>query len=57
VIIPGIEVDEGRLAAICSKYGIAERQGDLSALSPLTKGPAFWVPTHWASPRSVDTSP
>jgi|HubBroStandDraft_4_1064222.scaffolds.fasta_scaffold272448_1 hypothetical protein len=49
VIIPGIEVDEGRLAAICSKYGIAERQGDLSALSPLTKGPAFWVPTHFTS--------
>jgi hypothetical protein len=24
VIIPGIEVDEERLAAICDKYGIAE---------------------------------
>jgi len=24
VIIPGIEVDEARLAAICDKYGIAE---------------------------------
>jgi predicted nucleotidyltransferase len=24
VTIPGIEVDEGRLAAICDKYGIAE---------------------------------
>jgi hypothetical protein len=32
VIIPGIGVDEGRLAAIRSKYGIAERQGDLSAV-------------------------
>ena len=24
VIIPGVEVDEARLAAICDKYGIAE---------------------------------
>ena len=24
VIIPGVEVDEARLAAICEKYGIAE---------------------------------
>jgi len=24
VIIPGVEVDETRLAAICDKYGIAE---------------------------------
>jgi len=24
VIIPGVEVDETRLAAICEKYGIAE---------------------------------
>jgi predicted nucleotidyltransferase len=24
LIIPGVEVDEGRLAAICDRYGIAE---------------------------------